>query len=294
MKKENCKERKRRANILIASVRDDKLFIGYGGFNIQYLNRNYSKLTPNVGGGSVKTEAWNDKFEVLCAEVSGLNDLHKHIAIAIPLSIISIASRMTLTWFKQTGQNEHTKETLVNKVNKFYYKLVCTCATKSLDLYFYTLQRYLSRDKRNTVKTFLKFVPPESFFNIVFAKFVSLAFRRQILQPNAILSKMLPPPVCRGDINPMNMYGIQMNSISHKLSTYILDSFDKENKRKIGVDFSSVTRCELDELTKKIVSDDIDTVNSVILLNTVKVPLTVLFMALDKISIFASVKEGGR
>lgn len=259
-------------------------FRKYKGLDIQYLNRQYSKLTPNVSGRNVSKDKWEEKLQVLYTELPGLRKLHKKITERLPYYIQKISVDMSNTYVISTNLKGAAD---IKKAATFYNRVTALCGSEVLDAYFYAMQQCRKKNKWYSVGMFLTDVPLDIFFYIVFIKHYNIIYRQKWgLYLN--VNKLLPVPIDRSIIECTEQYASNFNIIASKMAKICINNF---NGKWIKLGLDKAVKRDLVSLCNDLITGDESTIKEKINLNTSNIPCVDIFLKLDKTNLFYTKDE---
>lgn len=260
-------------------------FRKYKGLDIQYLNRQYSKLAPNVSGRNISKDKWEEKLQVLCTELPGLKKLHEKITRDLPYHMQKLSISMTELYLKYI---DHSSVSIAKRTATFTNRIVALCGTEVLDSYFYAMGQCMKQSKKYTVNTFLKDVPLETFFYIVFIKYYGTLYRQK-WGLHLSINKIMPVPVHTPLVEGTEIYESNFNIIASKMAKICVMNF---NDKKVNLNLSKDTVEHLVSLCDDLINIDENVVKEKIKLNTKDIPCVDIFLKLDKTNLFYT-KDGG-
>lgn len=260
-------------------------FIKYKGLDIQYLNRQYSKLTPNVSGRNISKDKWEEKLQVLCTELPGLKKLHEKVTSDLPYHMQKLSISMAELYLKYI---DHPSVSTVKRTATFTNRVVALCGTEVLNSYFYAMGQCMKQSKRYSINMFLKDVPLESFFYIVFIKYYSVLYRQK-WGLHLTINKLMPVPINKSVVEGTEIYEVNFDIIASKMAKICIMNFvDK----KVNLNISKDTVECLISLCNDLISVDEGIVKEKINLNTNDTPCVDIFVKLDKTNLFYT-RDGG-
>lgn len=254
-------------------------FRKYKGRDIQYLNRQYSKLTPNVSGRNVSKDKWEEKLQALCTELPGLKKLHGKVTIDLPYHMQKLSISMIELYLKYIN---HPSVSTVKRIATFTNRVVALCGTEVLNSYFYALSQCMKKDKRYSINMLLKDVPLEAFFYIVFIKHYSILYRQK-WGLHLSINKLMPVPINKSVVEGTEIYEANFDIIASKMAKICIMSFAD---KKVNLDISKDAIECLVSLCNVLISVDENIVKEKIKLNTNDIPCVDVFLRLDKTNLF--------
>ena len=260
-------------------------FRKYKGLDIQYLNRQYSKLTPNVSGRNISKDKWEEKLQVLFTELPGLKKLHEKVTSDLPYHMQKLSISMAELYLKYIN---HPSVSIVKRTATFTNRVVALCGTEVLNSYFYAMGQCMKHSKRYSINMFLKDVPLEAFFYIVFIKYYSVLYRQK-WGLHLTINKLMPVPINKSVVEGTEIYEVNFDIIASKMAKICIMNFVD---RKVNLDISKDTVECLMSLCNDLISVDEDIVKEKINLNTNDIPCVDIFIKLDKTNLFYT-RDGG-
>lgn len=259
-------------------------FRKYKGLDIQYLNRQYSKLTPNVSGRNISKDKWEEKLQVLCAELPGLKKLHEKITSDLPYHMQKLSISMAELHLKYI---DHPSVSTVKRIATFTNRVVALCGTEVLNSYFYAMGQCMKQSKRYTVNMFSRDVPLEVFFYIVFIKHYGTLYRQK-WGLYLTINKLMPVPVHVSLVEGTETHESNFDIIASKMAKICVMNF---TGNKVKLDLSKALIYHLMSLCDDLINDNEDIVKEKINLNTSSIPCVDIFIKLDKTNLFYTRSE---